>query len=266
MAARETTTVVIGDWSTVVAKERIRHSSKGGSSHVTMTIRSEPIAAHLDPKSLGRAFALAMRIGLQNQIGSITATAAPATIKRREAAKEALAKGKRWALRNYSGGKMGLRAPGSASSDRLFNDSGRLAEGLTISAIEGGWIINFPSNRMNPRDFAMTHYDRMINRFRELVPGLRDPATLVNAIIEQMPTSTQIAVKARGEGKNNPVRRVTLFNKLGQSPGTVERELGELAGQGDQAMDDLLDKLEQTAGYFGDAAEDQQERGAEEER
>jgi hypothetical protein len=262
---RESHTFVLGDFGGVVAKERIRTSSKGGSSHVTLTVRAEPIAANLDPKTLGAAFALAMRTGLQQQIAAIAVPAAPATIKRREAARRALAEGKRWAVKQYSGGKLGIRPAGFASMDRLFNDSGRLVEGLKVSAIENGWIINVASNRLNPRDFTPAAYERMLNRLVELVPGLRDPRTLVDAIIEQMPDSTQVAVKAKGTGRNNPVLRATLLHKLNKAPGALSQELRDMVNDAEQAGDDLLDKLEQTLGRLADGVEAQQERGAEDE-
>ncbi len=49
--------------------------------------------------------------------------------------------------RRYAGGKLGPMAPNR--SDKLFNDSGRLAYGVAAAPVGDEWIVNVPANRFS---------------------------------------------------------------------------------------------------------------------
>lgn len=178
MAAKfEQRVIVINEGFT--ERERTNLSTGAVKSRVTMTIDSQPILHDLNEEKLGegpaRAIAAAIRAGIKN----ITELAKGATLEKRKRAKEELARGVRSALQRYSGGRTGTKEP--SGSVRLFNDSGRLADGLEVrqNTAEGNWTINVPANRLDPSTFKNRgDFVAMLTRLRELVPALRDPTSI----------------------------------------------------------------------------------------
>lgn len=172
----KTESIRINDYVT----ERRRTTSSGTKSHYTVSIQSQPLQVTLDELAVGAGIAVALKDVLSSQIQGINETASSETLLKRKYAANAFAKGSRWATKRYAGGRTGPTPPGQ--SDRLFNDSGRLAKNLTVraNAREQGFTINVPNNRFDPSTFAdQGQFLRMLDRLRELVPGLRDPASLL---------------------------------------------------------------------------------------
>ena len=155
-------------------QERRRTTSSGTKSRYTLTVTAEPIIHNFSAEKLGEGPALAIREAIVKQIKAITEVANLATIKRRQSAAKAIQAGKN--DKRYSGGRMGAMPP--SGSVRLFNDSGRLADGIFVrqNPAEKNWTINVAANRLDPSTFK-SHgaFVGMVNRLRQLVPALVNP-------------------------------------------------------------------------------------------
>lgn len=167
--------LVLNDYSTGSLSKRTRAS---GKSRYTVEIKSEPLLTETDPRVLGRGPAEAMAKHLRDRVEGISTQAAPATIKARQVAARAVAKGEQWATKRYSGGRLGLMQP--HQSDRLFNDSGRLVRSIVVGAKEDSWIINVAANRLHPDTLngGEAALLRIFQRLRELVPEWGDARAL----------------------------------------------------------------------------------------
>jgi len=155
-------------------QERRRTTSSGTKSRYTITVTAEPIIHNFSAEKLGEGPAIAIREAIVKQIKAITEVANLATIKRRQNAAKAIQAGK--TDKRYSGGRMGAIPP--SGSVRLFNDSGRLADGIFVrqNPQEKNWTINVPANRLDPSTFkSQGAFVGMVNRLRELVPALVNP-------------------------------------------------------------------------------------------
>lgn len=211
MATENPHVVVLNDLSNTTVEQRER---KSGSTHVTISFKSTPIAVHLDPLALGKPVAEAIRDAVRDGIKAIGETASEKTQLNRKTAVDAFARGAQWARARYSGGRTGPKAP--AQSDRLFNDSGRLADGVTVNVNrkEGGFTLNAPKNRLDPSTFrSMADFQRMTGRLVELVPALQNPLEQpsVQAAIEK--TWTDMHVKREmiaGDKQREAVGRLVL--------------------------------------------------------
>ena len=126
--ADEPIVVALNDYRGVRTQQRTRTS---GSKVVNLRIEAEPIVATLDRKELSRLAAEAYVLDLREQIGGISFKASPATIAGRKAQRAAYDRGEPWAVKQFAGGRMGAMAPNQ--TDRLYNNSRRLAEGITAN-------------------------------------------------------------------------------------------------------------------------------------
>ena len=128
----------------------------------------------LDELVLGAKPAEAIRAHLERAIKSISEFASDATQAMRKKAAGAFASGATWALKRYSGGRTGAKPPNQTA--RLFNDSGRLAEGWFVreNKEDRGWTVNVPANRLDPSTFTGEGFQRMLDKLRSLVPVLQD--------------------------------------------------------------------------------------------
>lgn len=135
-----------------MANERINDSytvRRGGHS---VEVRGEPIDHDLDERRLGEGPARAIRDAIVAGIRAIGAQAAPATIAKRQ-----------------------RRSPPS-SSTTLFNDTGHLADGMTVDASGEEWAIAAPPDRFGPAIAREPgRLEQMLIRLRELVPAIADP-------------------------------------------------------------------------------------------
>lgn len=175
----------------------------------TVTIKSEPLIASLDPRLLTKAPAEAIANHYRDSIMNISAQAAPATLKKREQAAKALADGKSWATRRYSGGRIGTMAPNQ--SDRLFNDSGRLAKSIAVGAIKDGWVVNVAANRFDNKTATEAAIQHMFDLLKQHVPGWGDPDELNNvlSVRKAMNDATaNLIQKAKNERVDAEIRRI----------------------------------------------------------
>ncbi len=168
-------------------ERRDRTALKTGktTSRYSISIKTEPVLLDISPNRLGEGPAKAILEFLKRKIQNISAVAKPSTLARRKASAEAFARSEPDAVKKYSGGKMGPMAPNQ--SVRLFNDSGRLAQGLFVRANTsnqvGGaaWTINVPANRLDPRTVTggESGVAKMYERLVAFVPELADAKLLL---------------------------------------------------------------------------------------
>ena len=168
--------VVLNDFG---FEERRRTTSAGTTNRYTTTIKADPVVHVFDPKEMGRGVAEAIAEAIRKGIRDIGEIASASTRRRREAAVKALARGEAWAMARYAGGRTGAKQPNK--TPRLFNDSGRLAEGINVGANGKGWVVNVTANRFDPNTFTggVPALVSMYERLRALVPALQGPERLM---------------------------------------------------------------------------------------
>ena len=120
----------------------------------------------------------AIRDKLSRDTKAIAEVASPATLARRKLAAENPSAP--WVQRKYGGGRTGFKAPDQTV--RLFNDSGRLADGFFVrdNKEDGSFTVNVPKNRFDPSTFDGAGFERMLERFRSLMPVLQDSRALLS--------------------------------------------------------------------------------------
>lgn len=128
------------------------YAARKGS--VSVSVEAQPIHHNFDERELGAGPAAALRDAIVEGIRGITERVSKATLARRRKAN-----------------------PGA--SDRLFNDSGRLAQGLDVRLRGDTWEVTAPPDRLNASSVTDSGaLERMLQRLFELVPALRDPLTI----------------------------------------------------------------------------------------
>lgn len=190
-------------------KARNRRGSSIGPARYTVEVTGDSIVVNTDPKSLGRPVAEAIAEHLKERIRGITAAAAPATIKAREAAAKALAQGKAWAVKRYSGGRIGSRTPGQHKT--LFRDSGRLEESIAVGATNDGYVVNVAANRFSPDTFdgGEGALQQMFAKLKQYIPELADPSKWFDATRVQKAVAESIgdALQKAGERQVDLIRQ-----------------------------------------------------------
>ena len=162
----------------VIVNQPLRQrTSRTGAVRYTIDVKSEPLIYNLDPKELEQAAATAIAEELRVQVKAISAEAAPTTLRARASAAKAYAAGKPWAVKRYSGGKIGPMAP--TGSTRAFNDSGRFAASIVAMAKAGKWVVNVAGNRLNPTQVGSV--ERVFARLAELVPAFANQRLLLQS-------------------------------------------------------------------------------------
>src|SRR3990167_3603601 len=132
--------------------------------HVKVTITGDTLVVNTDEAALTLPVAQAAVTLINQQIESIAVTAKPNTLRARATAARAYAKGKPWAMKRYS-----TRQPGAAHSDRLFNDSGSLAEQVRLMVRGQGVSVVTDVAGVRQRFVVQA-------RLKALVPALRSLA------------------------------------------------------------------------------------------
>lgn len=186
--------VVINEAGAFSAKVTERVGKGRSKARRTIEIESEPLLHDFDDYALGVKPSEAIGNAISLTIKGITEIASIATLRRRERAKRRMEgqlsqkqqsyrrRGAQYQGsydRQYSGGRMGTMLPGQTV--RLFNDSGRMAEGVFVreNKTDNSWTVNVPANRLDPQDFQPGRFDWMLNKLREKVPFLNDVRKLL---------------------------------------------------------------------------------------
>jgi hypothetical protein len=163
---------------------------------------TEPVVINTDPMFLAMAPAKRMAEFLKQKLQAISAPAAPNTIRARQTALKAFVQGKEWAMKRYSGGRMGSMPP--LRSERAFNDSGRFTQGVAATKGKDDWRVNVPANRLE--ESTSGGFERVWNRLVTLVPefgsGIAENIvaegvrwSMANMIHKQAATSTKLKLE-----------------------------------------------------------------------
>lgn len=138
-----------------------------GKARFTVRVVSEPLVISTDPSFLAMKPALAMGEFFRQKVAGITAKAAPNTLRARHTALKAFVQGKEWAMKRYSGGRMGSMPP--LRSEEAFKDSGRFAKSIAATkGKDGTWRVNVAANRFD--ESTSGGFERIWNRLVQLVP------------------------------------------------------------------------------------------------
>ena len=156
----------------------ITRTSASGRQRVTIECKSEPLVHNLDPKQLGAGPAAAIAEHLRQRIQAITAVASKATLARRKTSAANMSEPSNAA--RYSGGRIGAMPPNQ--SDRLFNDSGRLAKSIAARANGDAYTVNVAANRLDPRGFTAAAFSRMLELLVRYVPEIANPRLLADSL------------------------------------------------------------------------------------
>lgn len=175
VSAMADTVVVLNDFSGGSLVER---TSASGKKRMTVTYRSEALVHDFDAKAAGKLVADAIAETLRSKVKQIASTVSAATLRARKTAAKAFSQGEPWAVKRYSGGKLGTMPP--SGSDKQFNDSGRFAAGIAANARSDGWTINVPANRLNGDVLGEAGVMRVWSKLAELVPEFGNPAMLMD--------------------------------------------------------------------------------------
>lgn len=156
-------TFIIGNWGNIIAKHRIRAS---GKARATLEIKSDgPIVVDTNARRAGELPAKAIEEAIRDRLKGVMEIAGPSSLSRRKRAAEAFRNGKRWAMKDYSGGRIGPMAPNQTV--RWGNDSGRLAKSLAMMWNEKNqaYMLNVAANRLTPEFIARnsTFLPKLVN-------------------------------------------------------------------------------------------------------
>lgn len=172
---------IINSWSdgdiTLAARRGTLASGKQRKPRYSIEIDSQPLLMDLNELVLGGRLAEVWAQRIRDNIQGIAIPASKATQGFRKGASEAFTRGEQWARQRYAGGRIGAMAPNT--SDKLFNDSGRLAAGVHVrqNLTDASYTVNLPANRFNRETFG-ARYEAMVAKFVSLVPML-DPKKAV---------------------------------------------------------------------------------------
>ena len=161
--------------------ERRERTSPAGDTSVrySMSISAEPMLHDFNPLRLGAGPSKAIVAKLRELMSTFVGKATLATQDKRMRARTALAIGHPSTVARYTGGRTGASTPNVDGQGRLYFDSGRFANGLVAmeNKDEGGWTINVPANRLDPRTFGggesaiVAFYQRLVRDIPEFLGG-----------------------------------------------------------------------------------------------
>lgn len=171
-------TVVLNDFGELSARSTTRKSGEK-VTHYTTTIRAEPVLTSFDAKALGKGPALAIAAHLRQRVGDL-GQASRGTIALRERNAKVL-RGETQGPPTQNVDKIRRRyaravnPPGT--QDKVFNDTGRMREGIKVGAASGNrWIVNVPRDRFDPSTLGggEAALIAIYGRLRELIPEWGD--------------------------------------------------------------------------------------------
>ncbi len=200
--------------------------TKSGAMRYHISVESQPLIHSFDPRTLGKPVADAMAESLREKIRNIAATASAGTLRARDAAARAYAKGAPWAQKRYAGGRIGAMPPGQ--TERAFNDSGRFAQSIAVGAADDAWRINVASNRLDP---STTGGELGVRRIWAAlvrhVPAFGRPLELFNERgVQQGLKESLGALIVKAEARREALTKSLAMAKIN----AVKQVLGLLAG------------------------------------
>jgi hypothetical protein len=170
--------ILVINAANMTTRTRATKSGRAGSSStvITMTVTSEPITYNVSPAAVLREASIVMARRIREQTEAISEPVKPSTARARAVQERAFAKGKPWALKRFSGGKMGVIPP-RGGEQRMMNHSGRLAESIVARFVEktGEFYINYAANRWNPASFTPAQLEVAFRKWVKRCPALEHP-------------------------------------------------------------------------------------------
>lgn len=243
--------IVINEFGELTKRQSKKKDGTLGAVRYTASINATPITARFDAKMLGKGPADAIAKHLRERVSSITALAAPATLRIRAANAQKLSgslgggrsgpvQQSSMLRQQYGVGKKGAAMPNQSS--RLFNDSGRLAKGIAVRAASGNrWIINVPANRFNPD--LLPGGEKTLNKIYakllELVPEFGDARKLRDVL------SVRRAIKAA-----TPLIDPRLGKEVGKAARAIGKDIAGFLNQ-DVNLRQIVDGITDVAALAG---------------
>jgi hypothetical protein len=213
---------VLNDWGGVSATLRTRAS---GKQRVTVDVKAEAVVVNTDPAYWVQPVADAIAGALRRAIAGITTPAAPATEDARKVAANAFARGARWAMKRYAGGRMGPMAP--RPSSKLLDDSGRLIKSVVARFAQrtqhaGTAVINVAANRLSEPLVR----SRVLAILAQHVPWIRNPQLLGrDPLVHEALRETLAGAQQKAETSRLAVLKAAI--EAGRSVGELGHQFGE---------------------------------------
>ncbi len=212
---------------TLAARRGTLASGAQRKARYSIEIKSEPLLFELNELNLGGELAAAWAQRIRDNIQGIAVPASKATQAMRTKAVDALAAGASWATRRYSGGRIGSMPPNQ--TDKLFNDSGRLAKGVHLrqNLTDSSYTLNVPANRLNREQFGRG-YDEMVGKLVSLVPMLDPSKALGDPAIEKAIKESVATMISKAESNAEAALQRSLA-KLRATRARVLKQIGRFA-------------------------------------
>lgn len=221
MAADTTVQVINHHQANLHIKETTTSTGVRSKSYITTTVKSEPITFMLDEGAVAKAGAEMLARRIREQTQGIAEVVKPATAKARQAIEKAYAEGKAYAVKRYSGGRIGATPP-VAGAVRMFNHSGRLARSIVARYVKSTkeWAINYAANRWRVEDFGSAAQMAVaFQKWVDRVPVLQDASsdlgiqraireTFAEVIQKQQMGADHKTAMAKGRAKLDRFRQV----------------------------------------------------------
>jgi hypothetical protein len=159
-------------------------SGERRKARYSIEVKSEPLLLDLNEMNLGGQLAEAWTQRVKDQLQGVSTVVSKGTQAMREKARIAFNAGAAWALKRYSGGRIGPMAPNQ--SDKFGNDSGRLIKSVHLrqNLTDASYTMNVASNRLNREQFGRG-YDAFVERLISYAPILDPKRAIGDPIIER---------------------------------------------------------------------------------
>lgn len=182
MAGNDAVQVINHHQANLNIKERVNTKGvkTGYRTNITVEVHSQPVAVCLDESTVAKFIAQAYAKQVREQTKAIARPVKPSTAAARRKLEKAYSEGKTYALKQFSGGRIGVTPP-VTGSNQSYNHSGRLADSI-VAQLRGKdekaeWVINYAANRWDIKHWGDAA--KMADAFRkwvDLVPVLSHPA------------------------------------------------------------------------------------------
>lgn len=172
--------IIIGDWETLIAKQR----TKNGKQRVTLEVKAEPLMIDLGEVRMGKPIAEAIAESLRESLLASNDPIAPSSAARRQAATTGYERQTKSAREEFTGGRIGPTPPNQGKA-RGYN-SGRLAKSIVAMWVEklGSYVINTAANRLTP-DFR-ARAPRFVEWLAGKMTGALSSERVARAVVESI--------------------------------------------------------------------------------
>ena len=149
------TTITLNDFGEFTKRQSTKKDGTPGAVRYTSTIYASPVVTRFDAKMLGKGPAQAIAKHLRERVGGISSLASAGTQKIRAQEAKTISgvhgNGQEGPVRQSAYLRKRYDKALPNQTQRMFNDSGRLANGIAVNSAKGNaWIVNVPANRLNP--------------------------------------------------------------------------------------------------------------------